>query len=45
MNDNKPISEQSLAEILNTNGIKVESITAEEGPYVTLYKIELASGI
>ena len=45
MNDNKPISEESLAGILNNNGIKVTGITAIEGPCVTLYIIYLASGI
>ncbi len=44
MNDNKPISEQSLAEILTNNGIKVSSIKAVEGAQVTLYKITLAPG-
>ena len=45
MNDNKPISEESLAGILNNNGIKVTGITAIEGPCVTLYIIYLDSGI
>ena len=44
MNDNKPISEKSLADILNNSGIKVAGIKALEGPQVTLYKIDLAPG-